>query len=266
MWGKEEVELQEKIFEKAHNLIQDCVIDYALEQKGLTEILRILPECPCADAGVRFCEGRPWPTKENGKQVFCPRKNRSCPVDNDKDNFMILPNLSRDFKEWKLLELLDSSGMVPKLKSLTNPDEYVNRLSGWVNRLYEIIDALKCTACGKVMLNNFEYSRDIAVYSSTVFSCDCGDPDNQNVYISHCWGCHKLIDSRIDRIRKDGFYLCLRCGSGKKNVINNTICPCCGEDAMESISGSDRDFECLECNHTIRTPRQPKHHTNHLLR
>ena len=265
MWGKEHVELQDKLFKEAHNLIQDCVIDYALKQKGLTEILRILPECPYDDVEVRFCEGRPWLTKENGEKVFCPRKNFACPVGNNKDNFMILPNLSRDFKEWKLLELLASSGIVPKVKSLANPDEYVNRLSGWVNRIYEIIDALKCTACGKVMLNNFEYSKNIAVYSSTVFSCDCGDPDNQNVYISHCWGCRKLIDSRKDRIQKGGFYLCLKCGSGKKGVINNSLCPKCGSDDMISLSESGRDFQCCNCNHKIHTPYESRGQTNRLF-
>ena len=114
-----------------------------------------------------------------------------------------------------MIELLLPLNVTPRLPELFNSDEYTNRVAGWLNRLIEIRERLKCNVCGKPLKSNMEYSKNLARYNSTVFYC----PDNHGgqIYISHCWSCHKIIDSRECQHRDEGgFYVCTNCGSGSK--------------------------------------------------
>ena len=56
-----------------------------------------------------------------------------------------------------------------------------------------------------------------AAFTSTVFKCenpDCSQHDI-GVYLSHCWNCGEIIDSRDSRGKDGGFYICAHCSSGR---------------------------------------------------
>jgi ribosomal protein S27AE len=139
---------------------------------------------------------------------------------------------------------------------LGDPTEYVPRLCGWINRLNEIRERLRCSACGSLMKPNYKYAKNLARYNATVVSCDGGPAHDGDVYLNHCWACRTIIDSRDCRIRIDGYYLCLKCGSGpqhSKTFRQGDLCPKCGGTSMD---GHRRNWTCRRCYHTIRLPSE----------
>ena len=254
LWAKDNDILIDGGFNEIHKKIQDYIVDIAWNLDKDIDISPLLPECPFGY--VKYCEGKPW--KKDGKDfVFCPRKNDICNFETDKSQFKIYPNCELPWYSWSLLELLDYSNITPVVDKLNNPDQYVNRLSGWINRLDEIRERLKCTICGKPLLNNFRYSKNLAVYNSTVFYCKCGSSSNKNVYLSHCWACRVIIDSRENNYKYEEYYLCLKCGSGPKassSYTQGSMCPQCGSKKMTNTDLYNREFRCLICGHSIRIP------------
>jgi hypothetical protein len=112
------------------------------------------------------------------------------------------------------------------------------------------------SGCGRVMIPNMRYARNLAVYCCTVFSCPSGAGHDRNVYLSHCWACESFIDSRVNRQRWGNYYLCLRCGSGPKPPTpfrQGTVCPNCGGDRLRP-GMRQRDIRCDDCNHEIVLP------------
>lgn len=258
IWVKDYESLKDKAFMQSHDLIQNYIVDIAWKSALSINLYPLLPSCPFGY--VLYCEGKPW-NPNNNESVFCPRKNSYCDFGYDKSSFKIYPNTDLPWEHWSLLEVLDMSNVTPQIASLYDSAQYVPKLSGWINRLNEIRERLKCTSCGKVMLSNFKYSKNLAAYNSTVFSCQCGDPTNQNVYLSHCWACRSIIDSRQGNHRIDGYYLCLQCGSGPQTSTSYTqgdICPMCGGTHMGSIDSYDKNFQCQTCNHIINLPQDFK--------
>ena len=107
------------------------------------------------------------------------------------------------------------------------------------------------------MVSNKKYSLDFAAYNATVFSCQRGDPHDQNVYMSHCWACRAMIDSRVNKIQdRHGYYLCKRCGHGARQGAGEPgdTCPVCGRPEMEKNPTHQRLFHCNNCDHTIVVP------------
>ncbi|MCK9313208.1 MAG: hypothetical protein M0P20_04050 [Methanocorpusculum sp.] len=205
-----------KSFVMMHDELQNEIIEQAWNMEAELDYLPLLPKCK--NKYAIYCEGRPW--KDN---AFCPRIGRACGVDNDFSNngfyytkgARIYPDKSLDWSGWSLIEFLSAINVSPRLLELSKPNEYTNRMAGWLNRLIEIRTRLKCNVCGKPLTSNMKYSKNLARYNSTVFYC----PDNHGgqIYISHCWSCHKIIDSRECQHRDSGgFYVCTNCGSGSK--------------------------------------------------
>ncbi|PLS02321.1 cold shock domain-containing protein [Neobacillus cucumis] len=266
VWAKEQPEEKKlKAFTTAHRLIQDDLLRQAVSSSKKLNIWCALPGCSYTMySRVPYCEGRQRQSKdEDGNTyhyTFCPRVG-SCEYDMTESEYvgahtMAVVNLA--WSQWTLLEILDACEVTPNLKELENPQQYVNRLSGWVNRLEEIRERLKCSKCSQMMVNNFRYSRDIARYSSTIVSCMKGHPHDQEVYLNHCWCCQKIIDSRESKARVEGLYLCYHCGAGpwnsKKYKVGD-ICP--REDKDEKhhrpmmYEGSGQ-YRCLTCDHVIQ--------------
>jgi DNA-directed RNA polymerase subunit RPC12/RpoP len=154
-----------------------------------------------------------------------------------------------------LLEVIDSLNIIPSIDGINKPYEYVQKMSGWINRLNEIRSRLKCTSCGKALISNKKYAKNLAAYNSTIFFCDCGDKLNSSVYISHCWACRKIIDSREGNIQIDKYYLCIQCSSGplkSESYSQGTVCPKCGSKQLVKIR--NRNYECSICDHHIHLP------------
>ena len=130
---------------------------------------------------------------------------------------------------------------------------------GYVNRLMEIRDRLYCRLCRQTMTPNTRYAKNLAAYHVTVAGCPNRAPGHDlDVYLSHCWGCESIIDSRTGPIRVEQLYLCLQCGSGPQRSDSFTqgdICPKCGNDErMVSGKRGGRCVMCHKCGHEIRLP------------
>jgi predicted RNA-binding Zn-ribbon protein involved in translation (DUF1610 family) len=200
------------------------------------------------------------------------------------------------WQNWSLHELLAATDVQPDLPELRSPGEYVNRLTGWINRLNEIRERLKCRVCGETMIPNYAYARNLARYNATVVSCQQGVGHNQNVYLNHCWACGSIIDSRDTPHTAGGLYICGACGSAPYTLkhfgdssdsgfVDDTefrfeafravtplvprdghnaqtyaqgdICPRCGEPGM-TFSGARIHRVCRVCKHKLETPSLSK--------
>ncbi|MGB7710431.1 MAG: hypothetical protein WBL95_13015 [Microcoleus sp.] len=272
LWAKDRPARRNEAFQKSHEFLQEWVIEQAWNS---TEPLNLYPILPvCQPKKVDYCEGKPWPTEEDkasgAKKVsraFCPRANKSCSLfePNTERNFSfglegarLYAECTQDWKDWSLLELLQATGVVPSLPDLKS-DEYVQKLSGWINRLNEIRDRLKCSVCSQTMTPNDKYSKALARYNMTVASCKKGNGHDRNIYFNHCWACYQIIDSRESKIQLDGLYICIHCGSGAKKSLSYSqgdICPKCGTAEMKQKEEGSRFIQCSSCQHTIRLPAQ----------
>jgi hypothetical protein len=281
LWAKANQDKSGNAFKKAHEFFQEYVVQRAWD---LSEPLRLDPLLPlCRSHVVRYCEGRPWRTDEEqaadsprASRAFCPREGYPCALLGDVRDVRtggfdeaprklsgarLYPDRSRPWKDWSLLELLQACNVVPELEGLQNPDEYVPKLAGWANRLNEIRERLKCSVCGRMMTPNVTYAKFLAKFNVTVVSCQYGDSHDKDVYLNECWACGQVIDSRESKIRKDGYYVCIHCGSGPQQSDDYTqgdICPNCGALGMVPASNHSRTRVCHSCNHTIRLPQERK--------
>ena len=271
---------QNRRFERAHNLFQDFVVCQAWDSAETLNLYGYLPLCKMGI--VSYCEVKPWPfeTEKNHpggrvSRTFCPRQKRPCDFIQKEDvnqeyfserarderpyGARLYSETSLDWWNWSLLELIEATNTKPIIQNKFI-SEYVQKLSGWVNRLNEIRERLKCSVCGELMQPNMEYSKNMASYMTTVVSCRHGLGHDQNIYLNHCWACRELIDSRESSIRHEDFYLCIHCGSGPQKSITYTqgdICPKCGmENSMTTASCNQRHMVCGECHHIIRLPAE----------
>jgi hypothetical protein len=261
-------------FNKAHKMLQEWIVNSGLLDDTYPTMTLLIPSCP--EGLVRYCEGRPWrfnsDREEPGSRLsraYCPRSRGPCSVVGPDDmpvgetyrrvGARLQAERSRHWSSWSLHELLEAGEIIPSLSELRSPDEYVPKLGGWINRLEEIWSRLRCSYCQFQMPPNFRYAKNLAVYNVTVFSCRIQDPRHDTgIYITHCWACTTIIDSRQNTIRCEDRYLCLKCGSGPQHSDSYTqgdICPKCGQrDMKESYRSSERICRIAACSHIIHLP------------
>lgn len=270
LWAKYHAnESQRKeVFVQLHTRIQNAVLYLSKIPNDKIDLWPILPKCQVLSR-IEYCEGRPWPTeedklyrRENASRIYCPRKKNKCNRvacinGHIYGDARVYPDRNLSWDNWSLLELMEECNIKPNLNELRNNKEYVCRLGGWVNRLNEIRKRLKCKKCDKSMINNFGYAKNLAVYNSTVVSCnELEEGHDKNVYLSHCWNCHEVIDSREGSVREEGFYLCIHCGNGpqeSETYYPGKRCPKCGSYNMNNVyNGFIRGIHtCLKCGHSI---------------
>lgn len=279
LWAKYYAdEIQKKsIFLELHKSIQNAVLFLSKDSEKKIDLWPILPKCDLLPI-IEYCEGRPWPTEEdklhgceNASRIYCPRKKGVCTHihcvnGHTYGNSRVYSNRHLSWNNWTLLELMQECNIAPDLieiiknrRYVINNKEYVCKLAGWINRLNEIRERLKCKKCKKSMINNFAYAKYLAVYSSTIVFCDELEyGHDKNIYLSHCWNCHEIIDSRDGAIREEGFYLCVHCGNGPQNSKNyypGKRCPKCGSYNMNynyDYDGFANDiYTCNDCGHSI---------------
>lgn len=267
------------LFSQVHLCFQEYVTTIAWELDFPLDFSPLLPSCKNESVThVKYCEGRYWKEKQiekNGKKqtltiAFCPRLKKECEVFNGQDSSgncqyygaRLLPVLSQDWSEWSMLELLNACNITPVLRGLRDPIGYVPKVSGWINRLMEIRERLKCSVCQKVMIPNQKYAYRWAAYNMTIVSCNCGNGHDNNVYLNHCWGCYSIIDSRESRHQLEGLYICINCGSGPQDsgtYSQGDVCPNCGVKVrMNSIDHFNRRLRCNSCGHQIQLPPKRK--------
>lgn len=268
--------LSREMFQRAHMLIQDLVVAEAWTSTVPLDLSPLLPPCAPAHIAVAHCEGRVWPTRganasdqKQAQRAYCPRARVACWTADGQ----LPPSVSQPYLplrgarlyadptlrwwEWSLQELVAHLDITPAVPKLKDPQEYVSRLSGWVNRLNEIRERLACRPCGAIMKTNMKYAKHLAVYASTVFSCEHGAGHDQDVYLSHCWACREVIDGRDCRVYVEGYRVCLACGSGPQashTYRQGSLCPKCESKDMHALDGYGRRLRCGVCQHTIKLP------------
>ena len=268
---------RDEVFENADRLL----IQYVVEQaQNSAESLTLEPLLPhCQPKQVKYCEGRPWLTEEDkqleasrASRAFCPRTKFSCSLfnPNKSENFgsslegaRLYPECSQHWKDWSLLELLEAVGIMEIFPESQNQNDYVQKISGWVNRINEIRERLKCSVCRQMIPHNIEYAKFLAKFRVTVFSCPQGDGHDQNIYLNECWACGEIIDSRESKYfaKEDGYHICIHCGSGTKGsniYTQGDSCPNCDTPAMAVSQWHNRRRQCCSCKHSIRLPDERK--------
>ena len=209
----------------------------------------------------------------------------------------IQPLRELSWQNWSLHELLATARITPDLSELRSPEEYVNLLTGWVNRLVDIREHLKCRHCNGIMRPHYGYARHLAAYRVTILSCPAEGPyHDRDVYLNHCWACASIIDSRDSRFRAGKLYICEACGSGPRppkqldsegndetydrtrrleklryevgssseeltaeTYAQGDICPKCGAQGM--VFRAVRIYiyrKCWQCNHQLDIPASGK--------
>ena len=247
----------------------------------------VLP--PCGNHYVKdcfFCEAVTWSSKNCN---FCPRLYRS---DEKESCFRINPNLELSAENWSVIELTAKLGLVSLLGAGNEKynREFFTRIGGEFNRLYDLQKRLKCRECGHYMRSVKKYAKwksvknirrltwheHFAIFTATTFSCrneDCSDCGKE-VYLSYCWHCGTIIDSRDNLVRIGGYYSCLNCGAGYRDndkaaspkyaLVPGTICPSCikcpkcgGQEFLIVEGGGKYHLQCADknCGHLLKAPQ-----------
>ena len=277
-WAIQNPQNAQNAINKAHDLIADYVCEIAWDLDEDLNIFGNYPNSkgilpPCGAGVVRFCEGREWFTDEEKKKsskiterAFCPRLGGPCGVSGSEDvqayyytGARLYPKPTLAWEDWSLFELLNASNVYPIVDGIRNLGDYITKLSGWLNRLHEIRERLRCSVCHDTMKPNYEYAKNLARYRVTIVSCDHGHSHDENIYLNHCWGCNAIIDSRESRYQVGKYYVCIHCGSGPQahpTYRQGDMCPKCGTPKMIQSDYNDRYFTCSNssCNHEIRVP------------
>ena len=253
-------------FKRMRKYIEEDII-HQLNNHNAIQIIPILPKCnlQIARAGaVQYCEGRFYSPIENG--AYCPRIRRACYFQKKSNNrhhgAHLFGNIDRNYDNWTLHELLLAANISSNMPELNQGDTYVNKLAGWINRIEEILERLKCSYCKEAFKVNWSYSRLTASYNVTVYNCLHANGKNGHdfgIYINHCRCCGLTIDSRESRfkVQPNGlFYVCIHCGGAEErpDYQPGNMCPACGkQEKLKKISQNSNWYECNYCNHTIKT-------------
>lgn len=280
LWAKENPNQSNNVFKQVDELLINSVIKYAKNSTEPINLDPLLPYCKPTEVTVKYCEGKLWEKKEiqtAGEpkivtSAYCPRVRKNCnlfePNKKANSNFglygaRLSAECSQDWENWSLLELFKAVNIVPSLPDLKRPEDYLPKLSGWINRINEIRSRLKCSVCEDIMPHNIEYSKFSTKFRVTVFSCKHGNGHDHNIYLNECWGCRAIVDSRESKYKskEDNYYICIHCGSGTQHSNTYTqgdICPKCGTLGMEVSQSNNRYRECHSCNHSVKLPEDKK--------
>lgn len=274
-----------KEFMDAHDLIQEYVVERAWDLDHKINLDVIIPRCEGQKSLVygRYCDCKPWNRKikmddeinvVEEETIYCPYKRKEVSQVGYREVggtpcAKLKPDIHKAWNEWSFKELIFKSGIMPVLDTRTMYYEYTNKVSGWVNRLNEIRERLRCSKCNKVCKPNYKYSKNLAKFNTTVITCidaHSGENHDKNVYLNQCWNCQGIIDSRESKIKVEDYYLCIKCGAGPqypKEYTVGSICPKCGSANMEiselytnEYYKKSTHYECKDCNHIIDIRRR----------
>ena len=252
---------------EVHEMITMHVQHVAWESTEPLDMGPLFPRCPIWHVEVTYCEARRWKTPQgdwkldgDGRElVFCPRTRGICKttIKGDLHGAHIHPIKDLHWTEWSLIEFFSSLDIYPRSRSLNENDLYLMKMAGWINRLNEIRERMKCEDCSKTLVPNNRYAFHPAAYNSTVAFCPFNHGDQ--IYFNHCWNCRRIIDSRESCIRHEGYYLCINCGSGpmpnnqRTSFKQGEICPKCSTPRMSKVHYHEQLMVCRNktCGHQI---------------
>ena len=207
-----------------------------------------------------FCEGSAHESKSAGKTIVMCRNNR-CDIRTKKIN-LIDPAVNSVFLNF----IADNTG-VPLSKLYRSPQFSV--ALGALNRWNEISQRIVCGygksgGCGS-KLTFFSPANirqtGFAAYATTYWRCSDENCNQraQEIKLSHCGGCGKIIDSRFDRIAcpRTGdmsFYICTDCGYCCQQHGVSGHCPKCDKTKWVKLDQYGKHYRCENCGHEISVP------------
>ena len=273
--GTTRTETFEKAFERMRKRLEEGWKE-SLNTDVVINDSPLLPHC-FGPAEIDHCEARFKMEKlENGSwiqsnEVVCSRRHicDHVPADGRRNFYRharLLPRASLPWWEWSITEILDYLQIPPELLAKgvgTERDDRflaVNRLGAVANRTNELRERLKCRSCGVKLRANLRYAKNPSFYLSTVTEpCLTATPNcDQSVYIHHCNGCGRIIDSRDSRFQdQGGYYICIACASGSDPTRAGSICPKCGKPG--TLRGTMRHRTCSSCGHNVELPHRAVH-------
>jgi len=235
----------------AHVKINEEITNYlksVINVQVLKISMKLLPTCQLGK--TYFCEMKIVEKSDEDSYTFCPRTKSYCELGVTNAQM----NIESD--DWGFFEIFDKYGTKFELENLQNPNEYVNKLAGYVNRLIELDNKMVCRSCDERLISNQKYSKFLARYSMTV--ARCVNPTHDQVYFNHCWNCTEIIDSRDCPHQVGKYYLCMNCGAGVNDKLSHdyvepgTECPNCRHNELQYVSDKfNRNSECLKCGYRI---------------
>jgi len=234
----------------------------------------IFPKClkhsfSTYNKALKFCEGTYLRYKDGQSYVMC--RNNKC------------DDLSGDWKKYSnasesiFLRLLKDKLKIPYEDILTRKEFILGM--GALNRWNEIRERLVCGyEYSKGCSAPLEYSSTAqgatgwTVYATSFWHCSNEScivcRDNEEIKISHCKGCGKIIDSRYDRQpcprnHNQTFYICMDCGYCCYEHGVSGFCPECGTDSgWNGVDQYGAKFSCRNCGHQIKVPSWLKKNLN----
>ena len=278
--------LKHEPFDEIHDIIQEYVVEKAWDLEQEINLDKILPICTVKSDNsdpdswylnrlsyTRYCDCKPW---KNVGATYCPWHKIKATEGNIDSNIYdrkalgcakLTARIEKDWWEWTFKELLYSLNYNPIVKVSGKDNvlgiEYTNKMSGWVNRLNEIRERLRCSHCNQVLKPNVAYAKNLSRFNMTVATCVNENEEglhDRGIYLNQCWCCKEIIDSREAKIRIGKYYLCLNCGAGPQYSANvqGTICPKCGSNEMSQYKNQftnsydkGNKYKCDRCNHII---------------
>ena len=213
-----------------------------------------------------FCEGRQLKRRENG-EIYMLCRNRQCNERTELLNFEGGIQSGNYF-----FNFLREEFGIPIDEISLNKD-FVQAM-GAFNRWNEIAERLVCgygkmEGCGSPLIfsKTPQVNPGRAAYATTYWRCS--NPVCKNVKtaikMSHCAGCHKIIDSRFDKVscnRRDGkeFFICMDCGYCCDEHKVSGTCPKCGQNkGWDKHDEYGKRYRCAACDHEIAVSGLHKH-------
>lgn len=269
---KEKAKISDKDVIELLKMIVEKTFEYNSNTKTQISNL-IFPSCiseegfkhfSISDKRNSFCEGKltKSTTEDGSKIVMC--RNRKCEA---RSNNLTKEN---DYKNQYFLKFIKHNFKISE-DSFFNDNNFVQCM-GALNRWNEIVEHLFCgygknEGCGAPLIfqPNSQVKPGKAAYATTFWHCSNHSCSKylESIKISHCKGCHKIIDSRIDTIRcprEDiDFYVCNDCGYCCSKHKVSGICPSCGYDhGWDRMDDYQSRYQCKNCSHIIKVPVQLK--------
>jgi hypothetical protein len=247
-----------------------------------------IPQCKGeAREMIVHCEARIWQTDF----AYCPRIHRACNYthtvqhrqsegtcgnqqQSNTENYRFTSSSGvrhtgepgQPLSQWDILDLIEASEtkIVGQEDFGGNNALWLHRFGGWINRLNDIRRRARCSSCTRALQLNWDYaSLQQARLGVTVQGCRSSDRrrHDRQVYLHYCNNCHGIIDSRESRRQINGYYLCIRCGSGERGrrvgklMPPGSRCPRCNSnEPMQPMKNSQSRAICLSCRHQITSP------------
>ena len=202
----------------------------------LKQILELFPSCNSVTGGFS-CEAVYWKKTET---FLC----RGRPCQDPK----VIGQAGPDYLTFSIYDWFVHYGINYLEDGKPSNRDFPIKIAGYLNRVREIFDVIHCRDCESLMMPNMSYARvdymtiengqlvkrDMApAYRLTVFECPeplCNEYE-KGYYISHCYGCNGLVDSRDSTTKCDSDrYICRKCasccgGHAKSNPVG--LCPNC---------------------------------------